>query len=53
MIKLERIIPVPQSLQNVKIHTRTLKLVGGFNPVEKILVQLDHFPKNRGENKNI
>ena len=26
-------------------------LVGGFNPSEKILVKLDHFPKDRGENK--
>ena len=25
--------------------------VGGFNPTEKILVKLDHFPKDRGENK--
>ena len=26
------------------------KLVGGFNPLEKIWVKLDHFPKVRGEN---
>ena len=26
-------------------------LVGGFNPFEKILVKLDHFPRDRGENK--
>ena len=25
--------------------------VGGFNPVKKYVVELDHFPKNRGENK--
>ena len=23
----------------------------GFNPVKKYAVELDHFPKNRGENK--
>ena len=23
----------------------------GFNPVKKYAVKLDHFPKNRGENK--
>ena len=23
---------------------------GGFNPSEKMLVNLDHFPKDRGEN---
>ena len=26
-------------------------LGGGFNPLEKILVKLDHFPRVRGENK--
>ena len=26
-------------------------LVGGFNPSEKKLVRLDHFPNFRGENK--
>ena len=29
------------------------KLVGGFNPSEKYASKLDHFPKDRGEKKNI
>ena len=26
-------------------------LVGGFNPIWKLFVKLDHFPSFRGENK--
>ena len=43
---------------SVKHATKTtplkINLAGGFNPFEKYaLVKLDHFPRDRGENKNI
>ena len=36
----------------LKNHSFKVHLVGGFNPFEnnQILVKLDHFPKDRGEN---
>ena len=33
------------------IYIYNIILVGGFNPSEQILVNLDHFPRDRGENK--
>jgi len=35
-----------------RLHYIAVYLVGGFNPFEKVLVKLNHFPQKKDEHKN-
>ncbi len=55
-VKCRQDFHLPESSRTVwKFVMKMAKqnLVGGFQPFEKILVKLDHFPRDRGENKKI